>query len=401
MSKVLLVVGGSVAACKVPQVISLLKEDPSIEIRCILTSGGARFITADTLACLTGNKVYQDAFETPEGYLHIELARWADLIVALPASASLIGRWSTGQGNDLAGMLFLADGLKTPSIIIPAMNTAMWEHPATQLNCQTLKRWGVSVMPPSSGTLACGETGQGRLPEPSSIAAQIKSYFKSERGRLLVTYGAISVSIDTMRQITNLSSGNTGRLIATSLAREGYSIDVLHSSSSEPADGCDNLKVKSFSELQNELHSKLKMHEYDAVLMLAAIPDYAPTTIELGNQSFCVKDLENTKLSSNQSEQMTIHLRRTPKLIDSIKLHQKTKLVAFKFTAEESEGFEAVRSMLSNSNADYVFHNWKSGICESKHKFCLYNNKSNLLTRGENKNELTISLKSILKGKSQ
>ena len=78
-------------------------------MRCILTNGGARFITAETLACLTGNKVYQDAFETPEEYLHIELARWADLIVVLPASASLIGRWATGQGNDLAGMLFLAD----------------------------------------------------------------------------------------------------------------------------------------------------------------------------------------------------------------------------------------------------------------------------------------------------
>ena len=107
MSKILLVVGGSVAACKVPQIISLLKTDPSIEMRCILTNGGARFITAETLACLTGNKVYQDAFETPEEYLHIELARWADLIVVLPASASLIGRWATGQGNDLAGMLFL------------------------------------------------------------------------------------------------------------------------------------------------------------------------------------------------------------------------------------------------------------------------------------------------------
>ena len=167
MSKVLLIVGGSVAACKVPQVISFLKEDSSIEIRCILTSGGARFITAETLACLTGNKVYQDAFETPEGYLHIELARWADLIVVLPASASLIGRWATGQGNDLAGMLFLADGLQTPSLVIPAMNTAMWEHPVTQANCNQLIELGVRIVQPAKGILACGGLGSAGARRPS------------------------------------------------------------------------------------------------------------------------------------------------------------------------------------------------------------------------------------------
>ncbi len=401
MSKILMIVGGSVAACKVPQVISLLKEDPSNEIRCILTNGGARFITAETLACLTGNKVYQDAFETPEEYLHIELARWADLIVVLPASASLIGRWATGQGNDLAGMLFLADGLQTPSLVIPAMNTAMWEHPATQSNCETLSGWGVCLMQPDEGILACGENGRGRLPEPQVITNKIKSFFNPEEGKVLITYGAISVPIDTMRQISNLSSGNTGRLIASSLSRDGYSVEVIHSNSAKPADHCINHKVNNFSELQTTLDSKLESQEYDAVLMLAAVPDYAPVSVELGPKIFDVKDLENTKLPSSNSDQMVIHLRRTPKLIDSIKSHQTTTLIGFKFTAEESEGFEAVESLIKHSSADYVFHNWKSGMNNLSHKFCLYDSNSNLLSRGHNKNELTAALKSILERKIQ
>lgn len=401
MSKILLIVGGSVAACKVPQIISLLKTDPSIEMRCILTNGGARFITAETLACLTGNKVYQDAFETPEEYLHIELARWADLIVVLPASASLIGRWATGQGNDLAGMLFLADGLQTPSLLIPAMNTAMWEHPATKSNCETLNRWGVYIMQPAEGILACGETGRGRLPEPEAITHKIRSFFQPQAGRVLITYGAISVSIDTMRQISNLSSGNTGRLIASSLSRNGYSVEVIHSNTSKPADHCINFAVSNFNEFQTKLDSKLQTQQYDAVLMLAAVPDYAPISVELGQNRFNIDELKNTKLPSSDSDQMVIHLRRTPKLIDRVKSHQKTTLVGFKFTAEEPEGSKAVESLINHSNADYVLHNWKSGINDLSHKFCLYDNKSNLLSRGNNKSELTAALKSILERKSQ
>ena len=401
MPKILLIVSGSVAACKVPQIISLLKEDPSVELRCILTSGGARFITAETLACLTGHKVYQDAFEYPEAYLHIELARWADLIVALPASASLIGRWAKGQGQDLAGMLFLADGLKTPTLIIPAMNSAMWEHPATQTNCALLSQWGVNVMSPADGILACGESGTGRLPEPICIADAINNYFQSEKGRVLVTYGAISVSIDTMRQISNLSSGNTGKFIASSLAKSGYTVEVLHSTSSQAADGCNNLSVEDFRDLQSKLNSKLEIQKYSAVLMLAAIPDYAPLSVELGEQSFSIQDLQNTKLPSSNSQSMTIHLGRTPKLIDNIKLQQQTTLVGFKFTAEESEGLDAVQSLISHSKADYVFHNWKSGISETSHKFCLYDSSSKLLARGANKTELTASVKSIIKENDQ
>ncbi len=401
MPKILLIVSGSVAACKVPQVISLLKEDPSIEVRCILTSGGARFITADTLACLTGHKVYVDAFEFPERYLHIELARWADLIVVLPASASLIGRWAGGQGQDLAGMLFLADGLKTPTLMLPAMNTAMWEHPATKINCSVLNRWGVSIMQPTEGVLACGETGKGRLPDPSCIVITIKDYFKSDIGRVLVTYGAISVSIDTMRQITNLSSGKTGSYIASSLSKSGYAVDTLHSKSSQSAEGCNNIIVEDFQDLQKKLNSKLKKQRYNAVLMLAAIPDYAPVSIELGKQSFLAHDLKSIKLPSNKSRNMTIHLDRTPKLIDNVKLLQKTMLIGFKFTAVESEGLNAVKSLIKHSNADYVLHNWKSGISESSHQYCLYDSNSNLLTKGVNKVELVGSLKSIIKENNQ
>ena len=217
----------------------------------------------------------------------------------------------------------------------------------------------------------------------------------------MITYGAISVSIDTMRQISNLSSGNTGRLIASSLSRNGYSVEVIHSNTSKPADHCINFAVSNFNEFQTKLDFKLQSQEYDAVLMLAAVPDYAPISVELGQNRFNINELKNTKLPSSESDQMVIHLRRTPKLIDRVKSHQKTTLVGFKFTAEEPEGSKAVVSLINHSNADYVFHNWKSGINDLSHKFCLYDNKSNLLSRGNNKSELTAALKSILERKSQ
>lgn len=397
MPKVLLVVSGSIAACKVPEIISLLKNNNnSMELKCVLTKGGSKFITAETLACLSGNPVFTRAFKSPENFLHIELARWADLIVVLPASASLIGRWRAGLGDDLASMLFLADGLKTPTMIFPAMNTAMWEHPTTQANCNQLSEWGVRIIQPAKGVLACGEIGSGRLPEVTDVVTEIESVFKASRSRLLISYGGINVPIDAMRNINNRSSGQTGKMLADAFSKNGYQVDCLHSISSPPAEKCNNIEVKDFEDYSQKLNSNLKTYSYSAVLLLAAVPDYAPISIQFGEQKLSVKDLKTIKLPSDQSETMLIECQRTPKIIDQIKASQSSLLIGFKYTAEELQGVDAVKSLFSHSAADYILHNWQSGISTKNHFFNLYNKDMQIVESGSNKPEMFSALKQTI-----
>lgn len=396
MPKVLLVVSGSIAACKVPEIISSLKTNKSIELKCVLTQGGSKFITAETLACLSGNEVFTNAFESPEQFKHIELARWADLIVVLPASASLIGRWRAGLGDDLASMLFLADGLKTPTMIFPAMNTAMWEHPITQANCNQLSEWGVRIIQPAKGVLACGEIGSGRLPEVTDVVTEIESVFKASRSRLLISYGGINVPIDAMRNINNRSSGQTGKMLADAFSKNGYQVDCLHSISSPPAEKCNNIEVKDFEDYSQKLNSNLKTYSYSAVLLLAAVPDYAPVSIQFGDQKLFVNDLQTTKLPSSKSDTMLIECHRTPKIIDQIKASQNAILIGFKYTAEKSQGGEAVKSLFSHSSADYILHNWQSGISTKNHFFNLYNKDMQIVESGSNKPEMFSALQQVL-----
>ena len=211
--RILLIVGGGIAAYKSLELIRLLAKD-GIATRVILTKAGAEFVTPLSLGSLSGDKVYQDLFNlTDEAEMgHIELSRSADLVVVAPATADLMAKAANGLANDLASTTLLATD--KPVLMAPAMNVRMWEHAATKRNVAQLQADGVTVIAPDVGPMACGEFGPGRLPEPARIAAQIRKMLSSPTGvgplsgfRAVVTAGPTREPLDPVRFISNHSSG--------------------------------------------------------------------------------------------------------------------------------------------------------------------------------------------------
>ena len=172
--KILLIVGGGIAAYKACELIRLCRK-AGIEVTCVLTAGGAHFITAMTLAALSENQVYTSLWDLKDEAEmgHIQLSRAADLVVVVPATADLLAKMAAGIADDLATTLLLATD--KPVLAAPAMNIRMWQHPATRRNVATLRGDGVTVLEPDEGAMACGEFGPGRLPEPLAILAAIEA----------------------------------------------------------------------------------------------------------------------------------------------------------------------------------------------------------------------------------
>lgn len=174
MKRILLIIGGGVAAYKALELIRTLKKR-GVGARCILTEAGKQFVTPMSVAALSGETVYDDLFSlTDEAEMgHIELSRSADLVVVCPATANLMARLTAGLADDLASTALLATD--KPVFMAPAMNVRMWDHPATRRNVETLRGWGVTVMEPDEGEMACGEYGPGRLPDPERIADAVQA----------------------------------------------------------------------------------------------------------------------------------------------------------------------------------------------------------------------------------
>jgi len=234
--RVLLIVSGGIAAYKSLELVRNLK-NAGIAIRCILTPGGAQFVTTLSLATLSEDKVYEDLFSVADqgGIGHIELSRDADLLVVAPATADIIAKMRAGIADDLATAALLATD--KPVLIAPAMNVRMWVHEATQENMAVLSDRGVNIIGPDEGDMACGEYGMGRMSEPDAITIAIKKLIKETNSRdtalicksnqklagkkALVTSGPTHEPLDPVRYIANRSSGRQGHAIAAALAKKG------------------------------------------------------------------------------------------------------------------------------------------------------------------------------------
>lgn len=231
---VLLVVGGSIAAFKAPELVRLLK-GAGMQVRCVLTEGGSQFVTPLTLQALSEEPVYTSLFSlTAEQEMgHIALSRWADLVLVCPASANLLARMTAGLADDLASTLLLATD--APVMAVPAMNVRMWEHAATQDNVATLQQRGVYVVPPAIGPMACGEFGAGRMPEPADILDAVLAFFRHTQQQdgplagksVLVTAGPTHEPLDPVRYLANRSSGKQGYAVAAALADLGASVTLV------------------------------------------------------------------------------------------------------------------------------------------------------------------------------
>ena len=240
--RVLLIVGGGIAAYKSLEVVRRLRE-MGVATRAVLTRAGAEFVTPLSLSALTEDKVYTDLFSlTDENEMgHIELSRAADLILVCPATADLIAKMANGHADDLASTVLMATD--APVMLVPAMNVRMWSHPATKANMETLRQRGVRVVGPTSGAMACGEFGMGRLAEPLDIVAAVELYLTMHREkpatpwaslqlplhgrRAIVTSGPTHEPIDPVRYIANRSSGKQGHAIAAALAALGAETTLI------------------------------------------------------------------------------------------------------------------------------------------------------------------------------
>ena len=275
--RILLVIGGGIAAYKALDLIRRLRERGAA-VTPVLTRAGAEFVTPLSVSALAGEKVHEHLFDlTHEAEMgHIQLSRVADLIVVAPATADLMAKAAQGRADDLASTLLLATD--TPVLMAPAMNVRMWSHPATQRNLAVLRGDGVRIVGPNEGEMACGEYGPGRMSEPLEIVAAIEGALAGGplKGRhVLVTSGPTHEPIDPVRYIANRSSGAQGTALAAALRDLGARVTfVTGPASVPPPEGVAVVRVETAAQMLAAVTAALPA---DAAVFAAAVADWRVT----------------------------------------------------------------------------------------------------------------------------
>ncbi|WP_300548651.1 bifunctional phosphopantothenoylcysteine decarboxylase/phosphopantothenate--cysteine ligase CoaBC [Roseovarius sp.] len=272
--RILLIIGGGIAAFKSLDLIRRLREQGAV-VTPVLTAAGAQFVTPLSVSALAGRKVYQDLFDlTDEAEMgHIELSRSADLIVVAPATADLMAKMAGGRADDLASTLLLATD--TPVLIAPSMNVRMWQHAATQRNLAVLRGDGIGFVGPNEGDMACGEHGPGRMAEVPEIVAAVHAALTDgplKGRRVLVTSGPTHEPIDPVRYIANRSSGAQGTALARALSALGAEVVfVTGPASVPPPDGVEVVRVETAKEMLAAVEAALPV---EAAIFAAAVADW-------------------------------------------------------------------------------------------------------------------------------
>ncbi|MBY6159958.1 bifunctional phosphopantothenoylcysteine decarboxylase/phosphopantothenate--cysteine ligase CoaBC [Mameliella alba] len=272
--RILLIIGGGIAAYKCLDLIRRLRERGAL-VTPVMTRAAEEFVTPLSVSALAGEEVHRDLFDlTKEAEMgHIQLSRVADLVVVAPATADLMAKMAAGHANDLATTLLMATD--TPVMIAPAMNVRMWEHPATQRNLEVLQGDGIRVVGPNSGDMACGEYGPGRMAEPLEIIAAVEAVFAKgplAGRRVLVTSGPTHEPIDPVRYIANRSSGAQGTAIAEALRDLGAEVVFVTgpAEAARPA-GVQVVEVESAREMRDAVMGALPV---EAGVFAAAVADW-------------------------------------------------------------------------------------------------------------------------------
>ncbi|MNJ91341.1 Coenzyme A biosynthesis bifunctional protein CoaBC [compost metagenome] len=392
-SKVLFILTGSIACYKACHVISRLVQ-AGCEVQVVATPSALQFVGNATFEGLTGRPVVSDMYAQGNVMDHIHLMRWADLVLVAPATANFINKSAQGLADDLVGTLFLAHDFKKPFLLAPAMNTSMYLHPATQASIAKLKGMGVEILEAASGILACGEEGYGKLLEPDLILQSVLERLKTKdvaaapshspvanfnlgKVKVLVTAGGTQEPIDTVRVISNLSSGRTGVQIAEYLTQMGFDVTLLQAHGSAKAQHVGHKDYfTSFDSLDQQMKKYLSSQSFTHVIHAAAVSDYSFESVEVEGQRY--RPLEQKKIKSD-ADHMSIHLKRNHKIVDRLKDYSQNKdlqVVAFKLTshANAEERQQAVDKLFAGSHANYVVHNDLTDIdiVNRTHKFTLY-----------------------------
>ncbi len=300
MKRLLLIVGGGIAAYKACELVRLARKS-GLAVRCVLTAGGAQFVTPMTLAALSEQPVHTSLWDLKDEAEmgHIQLSREADLVVIVPATADLMAKMAAGIADDLATTLLLATD--KPVLAAPAMNVRMWQHAATRRNVAQLRADGVTVLAPDEGAMACGEYGPGRLPEPAHILQAAEALLAGDAARplagrhALVTAGPTHELIDPVRYLANRSSGKQGFAVAAALARLGARVTLVSGPVNlETPAGVDRVNVETARQMAAAVDAALPA---DVAVMVAAVADWraepVPQKIKKGKATPALSLTEN------------------------------------------------------------------------------------------------------------
>jgi len=343
--KLLLIVSGSVAAFKALAFVRLARI-AGMDVRAILTDGGARFVTRESLAALTGNPVHQDLWAAEESIGHIKLARWADMVVVAPASANMLARMAHGLTTDLASTVLLAT--RAPVLAAPAMNPAMWEHPATQHNIALLRARGVAFAGPVDGPMAEPESGPGRFVEPEALLAALQGARPLAGRHALVTSGPTHEPIDPVRYIANRSSGKQGHAIAAALAALGARVTLVSGPVTVPDPaGVAVHRVESAREMLAACEAALPA---DIAVCAAAVADWRP-------ENAGVQKLKKQPGAAPPAIAMALN----PDILATLAAHAQRPHLVVGFAAETEHVIRHAQEKLTRKGCDWVVANDVSG----------------------------------------
>ena len=344
--KIILIIGGGIAAYKSLDLIRLLKKQ-ECELKVVLTESGKKFVTPLSIASLSQNKVYQDIFDSEkEAEMdHISLSRWCDIILFAPVTANSIAKLASGRANNLASTLILASNKQV--VLVPAMNVRMWSHKSTQTNFEKLLDYGYLSIGPSIGEMACGEYGEGRMSTPEKIFKFIENYFserniiKNKNLKALVTAGPTKEYLDPVRFVTNNSSGKQGYEVAKSLAKFGIETTLISGPSIlKKPESVNIIKVETADQMYAETKKALPV---DIAVCTAAITDFKP------------EKYEEKKI---KKDSLNLNFKRNIDILEFLSKNnlQRPKLVVG-FAAETNDILKFAKEKKNKKHCDWIIAN--------------------------------------------
>jgi len=344
--RILLGVSGGIAAYKSAELVRRL-QDEGASVRVVMTRAATEFITPLTMQALSGHPVSLDMMDTESEATmsHIELARWADLILVAPATANLMARLSHGEASDLLSALCLVT--TAPLALAPAMNQGMWQKPATQENLTTLRDRGLIIFGPAEGYQACGDVGPGRMIEPADIVAAAAGLFESGKlsdKRIVITAGPTREAIDPVRYLSNQSSGKMGYALARAAVEFGAKTTLISGPVNlDPPDRVDLIKVISAREMYDAAVAAVA--DCDVFIAAAAVCDYRPVNVSA------------QKIKKSQgSDRLVLELTENPDIVTAVaSLKEGPFTIGF---AAETENLEThAREKLERKGLDWIIAN--------------------------------------------
>lgn len=367
-TNILLCVTGGIAAYKSAEIIRLFKKDGA-EVRVIMTKSAKEFITPLTLQAVSGNEIHDSLLDVKaeSAMGHIELAKWADIILIAPCTAESLAKITHGRADDLMGSVILAS--KAPTFIAPAMNTTMWLDKSTQENFQTLVSRGINFIGPDEGEQACGDVGPGRLVEPEKIIELIKSDLHKgplSGKTITITAGPTREQIDPVRYISNNSSGKMGYALADAARLQGANVNLVSGPVSLTANkGINLFKINSADEMLNKVFEC--MESSDIFISCAAVADFKPT------------NYSNTKIKKEDSENLEINLQKNHDILSEVsKRHSSAYIVGF--AAETSNVNDNANKKLNSKNLNMIISN---DVSDKSIGFDSDDNEVHVITKNE------------------